>query len=67
MEVALNATYLQTGASLGASLKAGLGASLRAGAGASLRAGAGYLPAIILSISLPAIMRQRVLAWGMGW
>lgn len=59
MEVALNATYLQTGA--------GLGASLRAGAGASLRAGAGYLPAIILSISLPAIMRQRVLAWGMGW
>lgn len=63
MEVALNATYLQTGAGLGASL----GASLRAGAGASLRAGAGYLPAIILSISLPAIMRQRVLAWGMGW
>ena len=63
MEVALNATYLQTGAGLGASL----GASVRAGAGASLRAGAGYLPAIILSISLPAIMRQRVLAWGMGW
>ena len=63
MEVALNATYLQTGAGLGASL----GASLRAGAGASLRAGAGYLPAIILSISLAAIMRQRVLAWGMGW
>ncbi len=63
MEVALNATYLRTGARLGA------GASLRAGlgAGASLGAGAGYLPAIILSISLPAIMRQRVLAWGMGW
>lgn len=65
MEVALNATYLQTGAGLGASLKAGLGAG--ASLGASLRAGAGYLPAIILSISLPAIMRQRVLAWGMGW
>lgn len=59
MEVALNATYLQTGARLRA------GAGL--GAGASLGAGAGYLPAIILSISLPAIMRQRVLAWGMGW
>lgn len=57
MEVALNATYLQTGASLRAR------ARLRAGLGA----GAGYLPAIILSISLPAIMRQRVLAWGMGW
>ena len=59
MEVALNATYLQTGASLRA--------RARLGAGAGLRAGAGYLPAIILSISLPAIMRQRVLAWGMGW
>lgn len=65
MEVALNATYLQTGASLRAG--AGLRAGLRAGLGASLGAGAGYLPAIILSISLPAIMRQRVLAWGMGW
>ena len=63
MEVALNATYLQTGAGLRAGLRAGLGASL----GAGLGAGAGYLPAIILSISLPAIMRQRVLAWGMGW
>ena len=61
MEVALNATYLQTGAGLRA------GARLRAGLRAGLGAGAGYLPAIILSISLPAIMRQRVLAWGMGW
>lgn len=65
--MALNATYLRTGARLGAgaSLRAGLGAGVSLGA--SLRARAGYLPAIILSISLPAIMRQRVLAWGMGW
>ena len=35
--------------------------------GTGLGAGAGDLPAIILSISLAAIMRQRVLAWGMGW